>query len=164
MQILLSQADLDALPAQTRHDILTHLLKGTRLPEPAPAPAPADSPSTIDPVGEFVWEQRVNFSPAEIATWMGTASENTKLGLRLIAEHGPIVDARLLYDAGLGDLRHFQSRTTIRTRTITGNPHAFMLSWDNWEEYERDADGLRLGRYAVTPITHASLRRYFGLV
>ena len=89
---------------------------------------------------------------------MEAAADKTKLGLRVLADQGPVVRAQVLIDAGITNLPHFQSRTTIRTRTVTGDKGAFLLGWDDWAEAEEGQ-----GRYAVTPITHQSLRRYFQL-
>lgn len=56
----------------------------------------------------------------------------------------------------------FQSQTTIRTRTVTGDKEAFLLTWDDWDWNEEE--GLVSGRYAVSPVTYQSLRKFFGLV
>jgi len=50
------------------------------------------------------------------------------------------------------------SSTTIRTRTITGDKGAFLVGWDDWSQVEFGE-----GRYAITPITHQSLRRHIAL-
>lgn len=110
---------------------------------------------------DFDMEAAADLTPAQVKTWMEAASDKTKLGLRVIAEHGPIVDFKLLTEAGIDNIGQFQSRTTIRTRTVTRDPVARLLTWDEWE---RGEDGAwASGRYAVTPITHHSLRKYFNL-
>lgn len=68
-----------------------------------------------------------DLTPAQVKTWMTAASEPMKMGLRVFAERGPIIEAGSLKDAGVTNNAHFQSRTTIRTRTITGNKEAYLL-------------------------------------
>lgn len=105
----------------------------------------------------------VDLSPEQVEEWMKAAHEKTEAGLRYFAEHGPIVDAVALQEAGVENLRHFQSRTTTRTRTITGDKNAFLLSWDTWKYAPDNPERVISGRYLVSPTTHASLRKYFGL-
>ncbi|MFM6832768.1 MAG: hypothetical protein ACKOVA_20890, partial [Novosphingobium sp.] len=59
--------------------------------------------------------------------------------------------------AGL-NIRQFQAATTKRTRKITGIADAYLLAWNRWSGMDDPR-----GKYAVSPITHQSLRRYFGL-
>lgn len=94
----------------------------------------------------------------QVQKWMEAASPQTKRGLQVVAELGPVIRAKDLIDAGISNTSHFQSRTTIRTRTVTGNKDVYLFSWDDWSVVEEGE-----GRYAVTPITHESLRRYFEL-
>ena len=98
-----------------------------------------------------------DLTPKQMREWMLNASDKTKLGLRLFAEKA-VVTAQELIDVGVENLAHFQSRTTIRTRTITGDKSAFLLGWDDWRQAEENQ-----GRYAVTPFTHQALRAYFKL-
>lgn len=90
---------------------------------------------------------------------MQAASNWTKAGLRVFAEQGPVIHVNALVEAlkkeGSDKYSQFQSRTTVRTRTVTGNKDLFLLGWDEWEGDE--------GRYAVTRQTYKSLRRYFRL-
>jgi len=103
----------------------------------------------------------IDFSFEQVSEFMSGAHERTQAGLRVFAEHGPVIDARLLSEAGVKNIRHFQSRVTTRTRTVSGNPNAFLFGWDKWSW---DPDGhFKSGRYAITPTTYLSLRRYFGL-
>jgi len=102
-----------------------------------------------------------DLTPRMMADWMEAAADKTKAGLRVFAEHGPIVTVRQLKAAGIDNIAHFQSRTTIRTRTVTGHDDAFLLGWE--ESWEKDEDKVDDNRYAVTPMTHQSLRRYFKL-
>lgn len=103
-------------------------------------------------------EDVYDLTPRKVETWMEVASDKTKAGMRIFAEHGPVVKAEQLTKSGIENLPHFQSRTTIRTRTVTRDRQAFLLGWDDWGTAE---DGK--GRYAVTPMTFQSLRRYFKL-
>jgi hypothetical protein len=151
MHLTLTNDDLGRLSQGTRDEILA-LLMGKDVAPPAAAP-PADPRfKGID------MTYAAHLSYRQIHKWMEAASDKTKAGLLIIAEQGPIVFAKDLQAGGIDNLSHFQSRTTIRTRTITGNREAFLLGWDDWYKVEAGE-----GRYAVTPETHQSLRRYFQL-
>lgn len=106
----------------------------------------------------FNWSNRVDFSPGQIEEFMSTLNEETTEALRVIAESGPYVHATLLDDSGIADYASFQRSTTRRTRTMTGESDDFFLAWDDWPEAENG-----VGRYAVTPATHRSLRIFFQL-
>lgn len=157
MMLTISSDEFKTLSAGARAELLT-ILQGTAALARPPSPSPDDT----DPAfADFDMALATDLTPAQVKTWMEAASDKTKLGLRVIAEHGPVVDFNLLKEAGIDNIGQFQSRTTIRTRTITGNPDARLMTWDEWE---RGEDGNWLtGRYAVTPTTHQSLRRYFNL-
>lgn len=154
MMIILSGDDFAGLSAGTRNEILARLKSGSPAgtgPTHAPLPVGKEYEGIeLSDVADLTFKQ--------VQTWMEAASDKTKLGLRVIAEQGPVIQAQALIDAGIENVSHFQSRTTIRTRTVTGDKGAFLLGWDDWSEAE---DGE--GKYAVTPITHQSLRRYFQL-
>jgi hypothetical protein len=153
MMVTLTEADLGKLSPVAFNEIVA-LMGGVSAP-PLPAPPPPDLGG--DYLGIDL-EDVADLTLKQVQTWMERASDKTKLGLRVIAEHGPVIRAQLLTDAGIENLAHFQSRTTIRTRTVTGDAEAYLLSWNDWSQVE---DGEE--KYAVTPITHQSLRRYFGL-
>lgn len=150
MQIVLGISDIKALSEEARNEIIGLI---TSIDEDDDWPD-----SELGPEYEGVdLEGRADLSPKQVVSWMSNASDRTKLGLKIIAEHGPVVKSQLLLDAGIDNLSHFQSRTTIRTRTITGEPGTFLLGWDdNWAE-------LGEGKYAVKPTTFQSLREYFEL-
>ena len=63
----------------------------------------------------------VDLSFRQMQKWMAGASAPTKAGLYVFATRSPIVHAKTLVEAGIVNLRHFQSRTTVRTRTVTGD-------------------------------------------
>ena len=100
----------------------------------------------------------VDLTPSQMREWMEAASDKTKHALRIFAEQGPVIRVKVLWEAGHENSSHFQSRTTVRTRTVTGQKDAYLLGWDNWGMVE---DGE--GRYAVSRTTFESLRRYFQL-
>lgn len=151
MQILLTSDDLAQLSPGAREEILARLLGK----EPGATPPAAPSEPRYKGID---MTNVAHLSYREIRKWMEAASDKTKAGLLVFAERNGVVRAKDLTGAGIDNLAHFQSRTTIRTRTITGNRDAFLLGWDDW--YKVD-DGE--GRYAVTPETCRSLRRYFQL-
>ena len=150
MQIILTGDDLARLSQSARDEILAQLLGKEEPPLPVIPLGPQYDGIDLTDVA------RLSFR--EIQKWMEAASEKTKAGLRVFAE-SPVVRAGDLKEkAGIDNLAHFQSRTTIRTRTVTGNRNAYLLGWDDWYKVEEGQ-----GRYAVTPETHRSLRRYFQL-
>ena len=147
MNIVLSGQEFAGLSEGARTEILALLSP----PEP-------DAPQLAPEFEGLDMARVVNLTYEQMQRWMEVASDSTKLGLKVFAEQGPIIRAQALTDAGIEKLPHFQSRTTVRTRTITGRKNAFLLGWDDWT---RVAAGE--GKYAVTPMTHRSLRRYFQL-
>ena len=165
MKMLLSTSDFALLSPSTQDELLS-LWKGAvqvAMPEPAEPKAPdhADQFKLGEEYNGFHMEIAADLTPSQMRTWMQAASDTTKAGLRLVAERGPIINAVELKDAGITNIPHFQSRTTIRTRTITGNKDIHFFGWDDWEW--NDDRSIKSGRYAVTPITFHSLRKYFGL-
>lgn len=154
MMISLTQQDFATLSPRTQSEIMS-LWDGSAS-ESAPASVVDKSAyNSFDMVGV------VDLTHKEVREWMKAASDKIKAGLRAVAEHGPLVDIARVTDAGIDNLSHFQSRVTIRTRTITGDDNAYLLGYDEWE---KDASGKYVkGRYAVSPLTYRSLRTYFGL-
>jgi hypothetical protein len=154
MQVVLTSDDLRKLSEAARDEILALAFGRNAGEAPPPANADAYGPDydRIDMGGV------VDLSFRETQKWMAAASDQTKAGLYVFAAKGGVVTAKDLTKAGVANLPHFQSRTTIRTRTIKGDRDVFLLGWDDWGRVE---DGE--GRYAVTPKTCRSLRRYFGL-
>ena len=148
MKIILdTDVDFPDLSGSARREIISLL---TRNREPKPEMEPYRGIS-MTAVADLTYRQ--------VQKWMEAASPPTKLGLRVVAEHGPVIRAKALTDAGIDNISHFQSRTTIRTRTVTGDRDAYLFGWDDWTAVD-EGDG----RYAVTRITHESLRRYFQIV
>jgi hypothetical protein len=76
----------------------------------------------------------------------------------VIAEHGPVIHAKLLNDVGIENYGSFQGGVTKRTRTITGDSEACLFAFDDWSEAEEG-----VGHFAVTKNTFRSLRIYFEL-
>lgn len=154
MKLTLSKKDLFRLSEPTRAEILDYL--SLRAPEEEP---PADDPDQ-EYVG-FDMTHVADLTYRQMWTWMEAASDWTKAGLKVFAEQGPIVHVGALVEAlknttnGSDNYSQFQSRTTVRTRTVTGNREAYLLGWNNWDEEET--------QYAVTRQTYKSLRRYFRL-
>jgi hypothetical protein len=101
----------------------------------------------------------VDLDPGVIDEFMDGCAPETKAGLKVIAEHGPKIHADKLQTAGIENYGHFQGRTTKRTRTVTKNPKAFLLAFDNWNSEENGG----VGHYAVTEATWHTLRGYFGI-
>jgi hypothetical protein len=146
MQIVLTSEDLSKLAPSTRADLMAHIFQPN-------APKQGDN----DPA--FDWEDVVDLSPGQVEEFMETCAPETIAGLRVIAEHGPKIRADLLRQAGIENYGHFQGRVTKRTRTVTGNRHAFLFSWDDWQSEENGG----VGHYIVTAATYRSLRIYFNL-
>ena len=165
MEISLSQNDLASLSPATRAEILDGLLRGPRVGTLSPEALEGED----EEYRGFDMEGVVDLTYKQVREWMEAASEHTKAGLRVFAEQGPIIPKKALVEA-LEKARekedreramstsHFQSRTTVRTRTVTRNKDAYLLGWDDWDLVEEGE-----GRYAVTRTTYESLRRYFRL-
>jgi hypothetical protein len=152
MFVVLDTADLRSLKRETVADIWATLKIGeTKLSTP--------------PQGTENWESNepVDLTLEQVNEFMLGVHPKTKAGLRVFAEHGPIIDARMLGDAGIANYSHFQSTVTKRTRTITGNVEALLFGWDEWKWDSNEAYKLLSGRYAVSVQTHSALRQYFGL-
>ncbi|MEO5951158.1 MAG: hypothetical protein ABIQ44_01700 [Chloroflexia bacterium] len=103
----------------------------------------------------FDWENRVDLTPGQVEEFMRTLNAETTAALRVIAENGPYIHATELDNTGIADYASFQRSTTRRTRTVTEDGDAYLLAWDDWEN--------GVGKYAVTPRTHRSLRIFFTL-
>jgi hypothetical protein len=155
-----TRADLYAVMARRLAEFSSHEADGKV--EQAIAPKPISGDATF---AGFDLEGVADLTFRQVQKWMERASDKTKNGLRVFAEYGPVVDVGRIYDAGISNVPHFQSRTTIRTRTVTGDKDAYLLGWDDGDdswEVDHSTGRYLTGRYAVTPITHQSLRRYFG--
>jgi len=111
-----------------------------------------------DEIEGIDFSNREDITYKQMHRWMDGVTDSVRRGLQMIAEHGPVIDAQLLREAGI-NIRRFQTGTTRRTRKISGDPSCYLLAWNHWS----DVDDTQ-GKYAVTPITHQSLRRYFGLL
>jgi hypothetical protein len=111
------------------------------------------------------YEGVVDLSPEQVSQFMAGVSDQTREGLKVFAEHGPILDVTtgLLDDVGIENYGHFQGRVTKRARTVTGDPEAYLLGYDEWEWNDK-GDTLEKGRFGVTQTTYDSLRKYFGLI
>ena len=148
MKILLSEIDFARLGEDARTEILALLSP----PEP-------DAPQLSPEFEGLDMDRVVDLTDEQVQRWMEAASDTTKSGVRVFAEQGPIVPPQALTAAGIKKIYHFQSRTTVRTRTVTGRKNAHFFGWTNdWKNVEAEQRKL-----AVTPITYRSLRRYFQL-
>lgn len=154
MKLVLSADDLASFSQSTRNEILRHfgeMIGGM------PATNPVPAPEWRDQIDDVQMDDCEELTLRQIREWMRGISETVERGVRIIAEHGPLIEAQLLTDAGV-NIRQFQSATTRRTRKVTGQSGAFFLAWNRWTGMDDPH-----GKYAVTPITHQSLRRYLGL-
>ena len=148
MEIVLSEIDFARLGEDARTDILALLSP----PEP-------DAPQLSPEFEGLDMDRVVDLTDEQVQQWMEAASDTTKSGVRVFAEQGPIIPPQALTAAGIENLPHFQSRTTVRTRTVTGRKNAHFFGWsDDWRNVKAEQR-----KYAVTPTTYRSLRRYFKL-
>lgn len=150
MMIILNESDLNNLKPTTRADLMAAIFRSPAMPT-----------SPQNHAEGYEWEDVVDLTPEDVAEFMQGCSTQTVAGLQLIAEHGPVIAANLLQQAGIDNYGHFQGRVTKRTRTITGNKRAFLFTWDDWNSDENAERGC--GHYAVTETTFRSLRSYFNL-
>ena len=147
MRLILTEADISKLSPSARAELAA-------LAFPRANTAPTEFPAGFTAED---YEGVVDLTPGQMEEFMEGCSEETKAGLRVIAENGPVIHGSLLDAAGVDNYRHFQSRVTKRTRTVTGDKAAYLFTWDDWKA----AGGV--GHYAVTPGTFRSLRIYFNL-
>lgn len=147
MRITIDEKDFSKLKSSTVQDIISTLVNSVSQP-------------ASEPEG-FEWDDVVSLSPGEVELFMEGCAEQTIAGLRIIAQHGPVIAANLLNAAGIENYGHFQGRVTKRTRTVTGNKHAFLFTWDDWQSDENAERGY--GHYAVSSTTFQSLRSYFKI-
>ena len=132
----------------------------------------ASDDSTISPGAdegfcEDDWEEVARLTPGQVEQLIDDATslyEGTRLALRMMAEHGPILHSTFIKEHCLDengdpywpdDLGKFQGGTTRRARAVTGDKHLRLLAWPAWNGSE--------GYYGVTPETHRSLRIYFNI-
>ena len=148
MHISLTIQDFVSLSPAAQAEIMA-IWNGHPVEKPAPKLVVDADYTGID------MEDREDLTPKQIRKWMEKASDKTKDGLRVFAELGPIVTSQQLVDAGIDNLGHFQSRVTMRTRTVSGDPDAYLFGWNEWTDGE--------GLYGITEMTYRSLRQYFGL-
>lgn len=148
MQIVLTKDDFTSFSPSTRAEIIAHL---TSMPKVSIGQLPTGF--TADD-----FENVVDLTPGQVEDFMAKCSEKTIAGLKVFAEHGPAIQAKLLNAAGIEKYGHFQGRITQRTRTVTGDANAFLFAWDDWNEAEEGE-----GQYAVTLATFRSLRIYFEM-
>jgi hypothetical protein len=154
MMIFLTADDLAAFSDSTRDEILRRLQDVLgNMPSRAPFPAP----NFGDAYHDIHTSSLEDITFKRMGKWMEGLSDNVRAGVRIIAQYGPVIEARLLREAGI-NIRHFQSATTRRTRATTGDSDAYFLGWNNWLDVDDP-----YGKFAVSPITHQSLRRYFQL-
>lgn len=155
MMIVLTADDLAAFSDSTRDEILRRLRDAVgNVPSRAPLPAPDHGDAYHDIHASDL--EDITFK--RMKKWMENLSDPVRAGVRIIAQHGPVIEARLLREAGI-NVRQFQSATTRRTRALTGDSDAYFLGWNKW----LDVDDPH-GKFAVSPITHQSLQRYFGFI
>lgn len=150
MYIVLTPDDLSKLKPETLQDLRAQLGVGA-----------SAKPPGAENSGEFDWEDVVDLTIEQVREFMEGCSKETVDGLKVIAEHGPVIRADLLNAVGITNYAHFQGRVTKRTRTVTKNRHAYLFTWDNGSSAENEAAGC--GHYAVTQFTFKSLRQYFGM-
>ena len=158
MQVLLTENDMGRLSPATRAEIIS-CLNPPKVPVDERGEISPDTPLAEDTeYRDIDMSGVVDLTPSQMREWMEAASDKTKHALRIFAEQGPVIRVKVLWEAGHVNSSHFQSRTTVRTRTVTGQKEAYLLGWDNWDVAEEGE-----GRYAVTRTTFESLRHYFQL-
>lgn len=148
MYIVLTKEDLTSFSPAVRAELLASVF--------------AKAKPSLDgiPAGfsEDDFEDVVDLTPGKVEDFMEGCADETIAGLKVFAEHGPVIHAGLLNAVGIDNYSHFQGRVTKRTRTVTKDKDAFLFAWNDWAAAP---DGV--GQYAVTPETFRSLRIYFKL-
>jgi hypothetical protein len=160
MEIRLTPEDCARLSPDLLSQLITQLIAHPRPADAAAGSTPAPAPEAPDASG-IDYEGVIDLTPRQVTAFMRGCQQPTKDGLRVFAEHGPEIDAKLLHSVGITDCSRFQGNLTKRTRTVTGIPGAFLLGWDH--DWQYAAGKVVSGRYGVTQTTFASLRKYFRL-
>ncbi|WP_313808927.1 hypothetical protein [Sphingobium sp.] len=155
MLIIITAYDLASFSESTRAEILENLRDNLARPLTR---VPFTAPTFDDAYRDIHISNLEDITFKHMAKWMEGLPDHVRTGARIIAQHGPVIEASLLSEAGI-NVRQFQSATTRRTRALTGDSDAYFLGWNNW----LDANDPH-GKFAVSPITHQSLQRYFGLI
>lgn len=155
MMIIITADDLASFSDSTRTEILEFVRESFARPQNR---ARSLAPTFDDTYGDIHISNLEDITFKRMTKWMEGLSDQVRAGVRIIARHGPVIEARLLREAGI-NVRQFQSATTRRTRAMTGDKEAYFLGWNNW----LDVDDPH-GKFAVSPITHQSLQRYFGII
>jgi hypothetical protein len=151
MYIVLTPEDCVRLKPEILREILAYLFgRETQTGAGRPATAPGGTEG-------MAFTGVVDLEPEQVSDFMSGLQHKTKDCLRVVAEHGPVTDAKLL---GIENYSHFQASLTKRIRTITGDKNARLITWGDWVEL---GNGDITFYYAVTIVTHKSLRMYFGL-
>lgn len=145
MKLILTRKDFSKLKSSTRADLIAtftgHFQKVT------------DGSNDDD-----YWTGVADLTLKQVEKFIAGCSEQTINGLKVLAQHGPKINASMLDEAGIERYGSFQGATTKRTRTITGDDESYLLAWNDWD---LAADGV--GDYEVTKMTHRSLRAHFNL-
>jgi hypothetical protein len=152
--VFLSQDELSILSAETQEEI-RNLLFGQQTNPRLPSHEP-DLPTAE--VGEN--EGPTDLSPAQARKLVAGCSERPTKALKFIAEQPT---TQFPYRAVLqvvgrdssGTMRGTLAAITRRTRTVLGDPDAELI----WYTGEGEADWIG----SVSPMTHSSLRKAFGL-
>ena len=160
MQFTLDQSDFGELSTKAREEVVNLILRRT-------APPAADELDEryrgIEMAGV------VDLTADQFREFAKSVSVSTMHGLQAFAENGPVISVVTL-NAALEEARvelgrdsamassQFQSRTTKRTRTVTGRGDVYLVGWNDWNLVETDDECL----YAVTPTTYSSLKQYFS--
>src|SRR5207302_7489410 len=110
--LILTSDDCKRLAPETLAALLTQLK--------SQAPTPV-APEALPEADEFDMVDVVDLTRDQVAQFVEGIHEQTVNGLRIFAEHGPVIDAHLLDQVGITNYAHFQGRVTKRTRTVTRN-------------------------------------------
>lgn len=153
--IILTADDLAAFSDSTRDEILRRL---QAIVGGMPSHAPCPAQNFGDAYHDIHTSNLEDITFKHMKKWMEGLPKQVRAGVRIIAQHGPVIEARLLREAGI-NVRQFQSATTRRTRAITGDSDAYFLGWNKW----LDVDDPH-GKFAVSAITYQSLQKYFGII
>jgi hypothetical protein len=124
MYIVLTKEDITSFSPALRAELLASAF-------PKVKPSLDGIPAGFD---EDDFEGVVDLSPRQVVDFIDGCAEETVAGLKVFAEHGPVIHGSLLNAVGIENYSHFQGRVTKRTRTVTKDPEAFLFAWDNWAD------------------------------
>lgn len=147
--LFLSKDTFDGFSSQTQAEILVGLGIATR-------PTSDRPPNAEPPVSDSDEAGPTSFTTGEMRKFIDGCGAKTRKVLEGLAELSPrfkVGDLLKKLNMNYGDLRGVQAGLTKRTRTISGNPNAWLFRVVHWDDDPRKSIS------ELHPQTHEALRK-----